>query len=320
MKIASICTDDAKGPGHALLEFDSGAADLLELAFFDLDRHQYLWPSAARVAIWRREVRYFAVSRACVEPPVFHLGPEVCNYLQADSLVKITSRDGSLDAEAFVWPGVPTLDTAFDVSAVVPVHLDDDNRVSVEYSSRNPTTASPTPGPSPSRTTVGASDDVSTEQAPVGPALEIDIGMAVISDQLADTRKPSKGVSNASLATSLPQPLADEPHVERVKNPALGGAFEGKIHQNFSWSRFADLAPEGAFDGDRQIYQDINWSRWAIVAFLVACIVIVFLLSYSPPPDGRYRAGQISSPSQIVQQAFEQHSDHLERASPAETS
>src|SRR4051812_5348051 len=107
MANALVRADDSNGPGYAVIDLQGYSGGHVELAFFDVDRHAFLWPSSGRLSAWLKQPHYFSFVRADPDAAVFRLGPEVCNYLQTDSLVQITSRDGIVDHKEVVWPGVP---------------------------------------------------------------------------------------------------------------------------------------------------------------------------------------------------------------------
>lgn len=185
MKISDIRADDETGPGYALIEFGDGSVQSAELAFFDLDRNEYLWPASGKFAIWRKQPNFFATVLTSKDPAIFRVGPEVCNYLQADSLIQITSRDGSLEGADIVWPGVPTLDTTSDVAPVIPAHVSDPHPateflpVARSAPAQKRSEAVPIENENPRGLENQPNGNVLPETA-----LELDIGMAVISQNL----------------------------------------------------------------------------------------------------------------------------------------
>ena len=108
--IKSIEADHETGPGYALIEVDGDLrAGSVALAFFNDDNNGFLWPSRPDHIVWRNEAHYFQTTKVTDLPARFRLGPEICNFLEADSAIEISSRDGELSGEKKVWPGVPTL-------------------------------------------------------------------------------------------------------------------------------------------------------------------------------------------------------------------
>ena len=99
----------ADGPGHALLELDNDpGTDQLELSVLDIHRNEYLGPSTPAKVTWLRQPHYFMASR--VEGAggfAFRVGPDICNYVPAETMVEIESRDGTIATqEPIVWEGI----------------------------------------------------------------------------------------------------------------------------------------------------------------------------------------------------------------------
>ena len=103
----------ADGPGHALLElYDDPGSDWLEISVFDINRNEYLGPSTPAKVTWLKRPHYFTASR--VEGAgglAFRIGPDICNYVPAETMVEISSRDGVIKtASQIAWEGITLLD------------------------------------------------------------------------------------------------------------------------------------------------------------------------------------------------------------------
>ncbi len=108
MVIKSIKPDDQTGAGHVLVELHDGRPSQIKLSFLDVDRGEYLWPSSDRPQ-WSKVVHYFTAAQIEDASAKYRIGPEVCNWLQSDSVIEISSSDGLIDKEVVVWEGVPIL-------------------------------------------------------------------------------------------------------------------------------------------------------------------------------------------------------------------
>jgi hypothetical protein len=112
MALKQIIPDVDSGPGFALLILDKNPRlEIIEISILNVYRGEYLGPSSAAKVSWVKQPHYFAARRVEAGPDAaFRIGPEVCNYLLPDTVVEISSRDGTIASTQLNWEGITRLE------------------------------------------------------------------------------------------------------------------------------------------------------------------------------------------------------------------